>query len=84
MTPLEWFAGGPDRPQLPKLFTDAFRSFGVPLSSTGPRCASSSARICGQRLPQRPLLAIGLTMILVFMAISAGEDNRASLTPAEG
>lgn len=31
MTPLEWFAGGPDRPQLQKLFTDAFRAFGVPL-----------------------------------------------------
>ncbi len=31
MTPLEWFAGGPDRPQLQKLFTDAFRTFGVPL-----------------------------------------------------
>lgn len=34
MTPLEWFAGGPDRPQLQKLFTDAFRTFGVPLWTT--------------------------------------------------
>src|SRR2546429_3716252 len=52
-------------------------------SSTGPRCFSSSARICGQRLPQLPLFAIGLTMILVFTAISACEDDRASLTSAE-
>src|SRR5882672_2566374 len=37
-------------------------------SSTGPRCFSSSALICGQRLPQLPLFAIGLTMILDFTA----------------
>jgi len=30
----------------------------------------SSARNCGQRLPQLPLFAIGLTMIFVFTVIS--------------
>ena len=29
--PLEWFAGGPQRPQLQKITADAFRQFGVPL-----------------------------------------------------
>src|SRR4029450_6308215 len=43
--------------------------FAMSSSSTGPRCFSSSALICGQRLPQLPLFAIGLTMILVFTAI---------------
>jgi len=31
MVPLEWFAGGAERPQLQKITTDAFRQFGVPL-----------------------------------------------------
>jgi hypothetical protein len=33
MVPLEWYAGGPDRPQLRKLTADAFRQFGVPMWS---------------------------------------------------
>jgi hypothetical protein len=31
MAPLEWFAGGAERPALQKITTDAFRQFGVPL-----------------------------------------------------
>ena len=31
MIPLEWYAGGAERPQLQKITTDAFRQFGVPL-----------------------------------------------------
>jgi hypothetical protein len=31
MVPLEWYAGGPSRPVLQKITTDAFRRFGVPL-----------------------------------------------------
>ena len=31
MVPLEWFAGGAERPTLKKITTDAFRAFGVPL-----------------------------------------------------
>jgi hypothetical protein len=34
MVPLEWYAGGPERPQLQKITTDAFRQFGVPLWTT--------------------------------------------------
>src|ERR1700709_228073 len=37
-------------------------------AASGPRWFSSSARIWGQRLPQLPLFAIGLTMTLVFTA----------------
>src|SRR2546423_15465892 len=48
-------------------------------SANGPRWLSSSARICGQRLPQLPLFAIGLTMILVF----TGTPRRASVIVAE-
>ncbi|HKD48173.1 MAG TPA: M28 family peptidase [Rhizomicrobium sp.] len=31
MVPLEWYAGGPSRPELEKISTDAFRQFGVPI-----------------------------------------------------
>src|SRR5277367_2702946 len=47
-------------------------------AASGPRFFSSSKRICGHALPQPPLLAIGLTMILVFTAISA-RDRFSSL-----
>ena len=29
--PMQWYAGGKDRPELRKIVWDAFREFGVPL-----------------------------------------------------